>query len=94
MRNRSGSRGRTRSPLLEGEDDEQQSLRTVRKRSQPPSRHQMDEVEGENELRRPRSYRKLHSADRRDSKGEDAEHREGTPHQSARVGPARAEQLV
>jgi hypothetical protein len=94
MRNRSGSRGRTRSPILEGEDGEQQSLRTVRKRSQPPSRHQLDEVEGGNELRRQRSYRKLHSADRRDSKGEDAEPMEGRSHQSARDGPARAEQLV
>jgi hypothetical protein len=94
MRNRSGSRGRSRSPILEGEDDEQQGLRTVRKRSQPPSRHQMDEVEGENELRRQRSYRKLHSGDRRDSKGEDAEHMEGETHQSARAGAARAEQLV
>jgi hypothetical protein len=93
MRNRSSSRGRTRSPILEGEDDEQHG-RTVRRRSQPPSRHQMADAEEENELRRQRSYRKLHSEDRRDSKGEDAEHMSGQAHQGARVGPGRAEQLV
>jgi hypothetical protein len=95
MRNRSGSRGRTRSPILEGDDDDQEGRRTVRKRSQPPSRHQRDEVEEENELRRQRSYHKLHSEHRRDSKGEDAEPMEGTkPNSVAQVGSARAEQLV
>jgi hypothetical protein len=70
VRNRSGSQRGTRSPISEGEDDEAESLRTVRRRSQPPSRHKIDEEDDESaELRRQRSYRKLHEA-RRDSKGE------------------------
>jgi hypothetical protein len=72
VRNRSGSRGRTRSPILEGDDDDQAIARTFRRRSQPPSRHKAEEadnVEGA-ELRRQRSYHKLSSyhTDRRDSK--------------------------
>jgi hypothetical protein len=95
MRNRSSSRGRTRSPILEGEDDAQQGLRAVRKRSQPPSRHQRDEAGEENELRRQRSYHKLHNEDRRSLKGGDAELMDGTrAHRVTRVGAARAEQLV
>ncbi|OAL03280.1 hypothetical protein IQ06DRAFT_291103 [Phaeosphaeriaceae sp. SRC1lsM3a] len=80
-RNRSGSRGRTRSPILEGEDDEQESARTLRRRSQPPSRHKMiDEDDESAELRRQRSYHKLSFGERRDSKGivADAAHQSDT----------------
>jgi hypothetical protein len=69
VRNRSGSRGRTRSPILEGEDDEAANARTLRRRSQPPSRHKMDaEADPSAELRRQRSYHKLPLGERRDSK--------------------------
>jgi hypothetical protein len=95
MRNRSSSRGRTRSPILEGEDDDQQGLRAVRKRSQPPSRHQRAEGEEGNELRRQRSYHKLHGEDGRHFKGKDAELMDGSrAHRVTRVGAARAEQFV
>jgi hypothetical protein len=77
VRNRSGSRGRTRSPILEGEDDDQAIARTFRRRSQPPSRHKAEaaaDVEGA-ELRRQRSHHKLYNdnnsnRDRRDSKSD------------------------
>jgi hypothetical protein len=69
VRNRSGSRGRTRSPILEGENDDADSSRTYRRRSQPPSRHKIEEEEDGAELRRQRSYHKLYDGSRRDSKG-------------------------
>jgi hypothetical protein len=69
VRNRSGSRGRTRSPLLEGENDDADSVRTYRRRSQPPSRHKIEDEEEGAELRRQRSYHKLYDESRRDSKG-------------------------
>jgi hypothetical protein len=70
VRNRSGSRGRTRSPILEGENDDADSARTYRRRSQPPSRHKIDDDDEEGtELRRQRSYHKLYDESRRDSKG-------------------------
>ena len=67
-RNRSGSRGRTRSPMFKGEIDEQEDVRTYRRRSQPPSRHKTEEGEEGGELRRQRSYHKLQVGSRRDSK--------------------------
>jgi hypothetical protein len=90
-RNRSDSRGRTTSPILEGEDDGQDSLRTYRRRSQPPSRHKMDEEEGA-ELRRQRSYHKLCVERRRDSKDDV----DGTEPSFVRAqdGAARSEQPV
>jgi hypothetical protein len=95
IRIRSGSRGRTRSPILEGEDDDPQGLRAVRKRSQPPSRHQTDEAGEENELRRQRSYHKLHDENRRHPKGKDAELMDGTrAHRVTQLGVTRAEQFV
>jgi hypothetical protein len=72
-RNRSGSRVTTESPLLEGEDDEEEGLRTFRRRSQPPSRHKIEEEDEGAELRRQRSYHNMHKVDRRDSKGGDVE---------------------
>ncbi|KAH7382439.1 hypothetical protein DE146DRAFT_226887 [Phaeosphaeria sp. MPI-PUGE-AT-0046c] len=70
VRNRSGSRGRTRSPIIEAEDDEQAGARTLRRRSQPPSRQKRDDDDddGSAELRRQRSYHKLPLNERRDSK--------------------------
>ncbi|EDU44321.1 hypothetical protein PtrSN002B_005834 [Pyrenophora tritici-repentis] len=70
-RNRSSSRCRTRSPILEYEDaflDNEEDVKRYRKRSAPPSRHRID---GGGELRRLRSYPNLYKEDRRDSKGED-----------------------
>lgn len=70
-RKRSGSRGRTRSPILEddvaieSDDDE----RRFRKRSAPPSRHRVDDAGEGGEVRRQRSYPNLYKEDRRDSKG-------------------------
>jgi hypothetical protein len=61
---------RTESPLLEGEDDEEDVLRTLRRRSQPPSRHKIEEEDESAELRRQRSYHNMHKVDRRDSKGD------------------------
>ncbi|KAH7062831.1 hypothetical protein BKA63DRAFT_572841 [Paraphoma chrysanthemicola] len=77
-RKRSHSRGRTSSPLLEDDTTFIDRLRTLRKkRSQPPSRHKIDEEDGA-ALRRERSHHKLPSTGRRDSKGEDAEQADGT----------------
>jgi hypothetical protein len=74
VRNRSGSRGSTRSAIAEGEDDTEERLRTFRRRSQPPSRHKIEEEDIDNaELRRQWSYRTLYNKGRRDSKGEDRE---------------------
>jgi hypothetical protein len=72
VRNRSGSRGNTRSSTAEGEDIIGQALRTFRRRSQPPSRHKIEEedVDGA-ELRRQWSYRNLYNKGRRDFKVED-----------------------
>jgi len=89
-RNRSGSRRRTRSPILEGDDDREEFLRTFRRRSQPPSRHKIDEEDEGAELRRQRSYHKF-SEDRRDSKGE-VEQMAGIA--SERDNVKRTEQLV
>ncbi|KAF2824205.1 hypothetical protein CC86DRAFT_51820 [Ophiobolus disseminans] len=67
-RNRSGSRGRTRSPILEDSNEERPTR--FRRRSQPPSRHKIDEEDEGVELRRQRSYHNFNKEDRRDSKGE------------------------
>jgi hypothetical protein len=72
-RNRSGSRGRTRSPILEGEDacvESEDDIRRFRKRSAPPSRHRVDGSDEGGEVRRQRSYPNLYKEDRRDSKDE------------------------
>lgn len=66
---RSGSRGRTRSPILESEDTTEDSLRALRKRSQPPSRPRVEQQDESAELRRQRSHINF-KQDRRDSKGE------------------------
>lgn len=70
-RNRSGSRGKTRSPIQENDvavesDDE---VKKFRKRSAPPSRHRIDGADEGGEVRRQRSYPNLYKEDRRDSKG-------------------------
>jgi hypothetical protein len=92
VRNRSGSQRGTRSPISEGEDGDEESLRTVRRRSQPPSRHKIEEDDDESaELRRQRSYRKLHKA-RRDSKGENPQLVGGMT--VAQAGTTRTEQLA
>jgi len=70
-RNRSGSRGRTRSPILEDEDacvESEEDMRRYRKRSAPPSRRRVDGTDEAGELRRLRSYPNLYKQDRRDSK--------------------------
>ena len=72
-RNRSGSRGRTRSLILEDEDvcpESEEDVKRYRKRSAPPSRHRLDGADDGGELRRLRSYPNLYKEDRRDSKGE------------------------
>jgi len=72
-RNRSGSRGRTRSPILEDEYaclESEEDVKRYRKRSAPPSRHRIDGADERGELRRLRSYPNLYKEDRRDSKGE------------------------
>jgi hypothetical protein len=74
VRNRSGSRGSTRSVIEEGEYDSGERLRTFRRRSQPPSRHKIEEEDvASAELRRQWSYRSLYNKGRRDSKGEDGQ---------------------
>lgn len=87
-RNRSGSRRRTRSPILEhgnayedvfDDDDERDRLR---KRSAPPSRPRMDGTKQDAEVRRQRSYPNLYKEERRDSKAEDG-------HALAEVGKIR-----
>ncbi|KAH7070914.1 hypothetical protein FB567DRAFT_211144 [Paraphoma chrysanthemicola] len=90
-RKRSHSRGRTSSPLLEDDTTFIERLRTLRKkRSQPPSRHKIDEENDDDgaALRRERSHHKLPSTGRRDSKGEDAERADGAelPAQRGRAG--------
>lgn len=91
-RNRSGSRGRTRSPIFEGEDDEREDTRTYRRRSQPPSRHKTEEGEDGGELRRQRSYHKLQVESRRDSKNYlDST---GSGHVTAQDGAAHSKQLL
>lgn len=72
-RNRSGSRGRTRSPILEADDacvESEDDVKRFRKRSAPPSRHRIDDSDEGGEVRRQRSYPNLYKEDRRDSKGE------------------------
>jgi hypothetical protein len=72
-RNRSSSRGRTRSPLLEADDacvESEDDVKRFRKRSAPPSRHRVDGADKGGEVRRQRSYPNLYKEDRRDSKGE------------------------
>ncbi|KAG9191821.1 hypothetical protein G6011_10555 [Alternaria panax] len=74
VRNRSGSRGGTRSPILEADDaciESEEDKRRFRKRSVPPSRHRAEETGEGGEVRRQRSYPNLYKEDRRDSKGED-----------------------
>ncbi|KAF1945064.1 hypothetical protein EJ02DRAFT_451901 [Clathrospora elynae] len=71
-RNRSGSRGRSRSPILEGDDgaaEGEEEARKYRKRSAPPSRGR-DGSEAGGEVRRQRSYPNMYREERRDSKGE------------------------
>ncbi|KAF1832683.1 hypothetical protein BDW02DRAFT_570775 [Decorospora gaudefroyi] len=71
-RNRSSSRGRTRSPILEGEDvavGSDEEVTRYRKRSAPPSRHRADDGRKDEGVRRQRSYPNLYKEDRRDSKG-------------------------
>lgn len=79
-RNRSDSRGSGRgttgSPFLEDDSPVLERLRSFRKRSQPPSRHKIDEEDEAAELRRERSHHKISSLDRRDSKGEEVEQTE------------------
>lgn len=67
VRNRSGSRERTGSPIFEDEDVSEEEVRELRKRAQPPSRPRVEAEEDEVELRRQRSYPNLY---RKDSKGE------------------------
>lgn len=67
-RNRSGSRCRTTSPILEGTEER---LKVFRKRSQPPSRHRIKEEDDDcADLRRQRSYPNLYKVERRDSKSQ------------------------
>ncbi|KAH7379540.1 hypothetical protein BKA66DRAFT_571362 [Pyrenochaeta sp. MPI-SDFR-AT-0127] len=76
-RNRSGSRRRTRSPILEGENayedvfEEDDERDRFRKRSAPPSRPRMDGTDQGTDIRRQRSYPNLYKEERRDSMGED-----------------------
>ncbi|KAF1913376.1 hypothetical protein BDU57DRAFT_522265 [Ampelomyces quisqualis] len=87
-RNRSRSQGRTRSPMVEGADDDPEAARSFRKRRRPPSRHTIEE-EGESaQLRRQRSYHKQCSGAQRDSEGPVVDY--GKP----QGGAARAEQVV
>ncbi|CAO2652909.1 Nn.00g023200.m01.CDS01 [Neocucurbitaria sp. VM-36] len=74
-RNRSGSRGRTRSPIFEDEDAcvEEGQRKRFRKRSTPPSRPRNDVAQVGGEVRRQRSYPNLYKAERRDSKGDNRE---------------------
>ncbi|USP73473.1 hypothetical protein yc1106_00747 [Curvularia clavata] len=79
-RKRSIDRARTQSPLVEDEDvflESDDDVKTVRKRSQPPSRHRVDEADLATELRRQRSYPNLYKVDRRDSKSENEKHVQG-----------------
>ena len=70
MRNRSGSMGRTGSPTLDDEAEAKGTLRAPRRRrSQPPSRHTIEEEDEGVELRRQRSYHNMYKEARRDSKG-------------------------
>jgi hypothetical protein len=78
VRNRSGDRGRTRSPILEGDgavEDSEDDVREFRKRSAPPSRHRVDGPNEGGEVRRQRSYPNLYeeTQERRDSKEENKE---------------------
>ncbi|KAF1843474.1 uncharacterized protein K460DRAFT_368379 [Cucurbitaria berberidis CBS 394.84] len=70
-RNRSGSNGRTQSPILEDEDARAEEWGKSRKRSAPPSRPRVDGAEEGGEVRRQRSYPNMYKEERRDSKGED-----------------------
>ena len=76
-RNRSGSRERTGSPIFEDDDASEEEVRELRRRAQPPSRPRADIEEDEVELRRQRSYTKLH---RKDSKGEGQKGESKRPH--------------
>lgn len=72
MRNRSGSRGRTESSATEDEAVKLGTLRAPRRRrSQPPSRHAIEEEDEGVELRRQRSYHNMFKEGRRDSKGDE-----------------------
>ncbi|OAL47980.1 hypothetical protein IQ07DRAFT_109506 [Pyrenochaeta sp. DS3sAY3a] len=92
VRNRSGSRGRTESPILEDDDDDRGAVdggRKTRKRSAPPSRPRLNAKDESNDIRRQRSYPNLYIEDRRDSKGEDGERME-----SLRVGGMKGEAVA
>ncbi|KAJ4987915.1 hypothetical protein SVAN01_06645 [Stagonosporopsis vannaccii] len=78
VRNRSGSRERTGSPIFEDDDTSEEEVRVLRKRAQPPSRPRAEAAEeDEVELRRQRSYPNLY---RKDSKGETAKTEAKGPH--------------
>lgn len=64
--------GNISSPISEHETlgmGSEQDPKSMRKRSQPPSRHRADGVENDVDMRRQRSYPNLYNAERRDSKG-------------------------
>lgn len=63
-RTRSESRRRTRSPILEGDDSREEFLRTLRKRSQPPSRPRVEQEDENAELRRQRSHHAMYKEKR------------------------------
>ncbi|KAI8931312.1 hypothetical protein NX059_011654 [Plenodomus lindquistii] len=72
-RNRSGSSGKARSPVCEDGNfsvESVETLKKIRKRSQPPSRHRADGAEDDVEIRRQRGYPNLYKAERRDSKSD------------------------
>jgi hypothetical protein len=77
-RNRSGSSGRTRSPILEDEDKEGENTRSFRKRIQPPSRHPIEEEDESAKLRRQRSHVNVREEVRRGSEGEEEDEVDST----------------
>lgn len=77
VRNRSGSRERTGSPIFEDDDTSEEEVRGLRKRAPPPSRPRAEPEQDETELRRQRSYPNLY---RKDSKGETAKIETKGPH--------------
>lgn len=77
VRNRSGSRERTGSPIFEDDDASEGEVRVLRKRAQPPSRPRAEAEDVEVELRRQRSYPNLY---RKDSKGDATKVETKSPH--------------
>lgn len=87
-RNRSGSRGKNRSPIIEDDDigvESDEDFKRFRKRSAPPSRHRVDGAEEGEDIRRQRSYPNLYMEDRRHLE-DDAARKEVLKHESAHVG--------